>query len=142
MTNSVLNPNCRRRNQNFDRSFMNEFFNPSHQNNYRSKERTTPALTNIAKQENDFLIELAIPGFAKEDVQLLVDGLTLTVKGSKVPTEAQFIKREFDFNTFERAFTLPKTADINNIEASVINGILSINIHTLAENPQLQIQVK
>lgn len=142
MTNSVLSPNCRRRNQNFDRSFMNEFFNPSDQNNYRSKERTTPALTNIVKKENDFLIELAIPGFAKEDVQLLVDGQTLTVKGNKAPIEAQYIKREFDFNTFERAFTLPKTVDINNIDASVNNGILSINIHTLAENPQLKIQVK
>ena len=142
MTNSVLSPNCRRRNQNFDRSFMNEFFNPSQQNNYRSKERTTPAFANIAKKENDFLIELAVPGFAKEDIQLLVDGLTLTVKGDKTSTEALYLKREFDFNSFERAFTLPKTADINNIEASVNNGILSINIHTLAENPQLKIQVK
>lgn len=142
MTNSALKPHYSKRHQNFDRLLMDEFFRPSFRNGHQDVEKTTPAYANIAKKENDFLIQIAVPGFAKEDIQLLMDGHMLTVKGNKAPTKAQYIKREFNFNNFERVFTLPKTGDLNKIEASVSNGILSININSLVEKPQLQIQVK
>ncbi|MCZ2100943.1 MAG: Hsp20/alpha crystallin family protein [Chitinophagales bacterium] len=142
MRNADLHPGLRRRNPNFERFFMDDFFHPVYNPAQKVKNRTTPAFANIRKEENNYLIELAVPGFSKEEIQISLDGHTLIVKGSKSVEETAYIKQEFNFSNFERAFTLPKMADLNTIEASAQDGILSIKIYAVAEKPQVQIEVK
>ncbi len=141
MRHGVMRPN-QRLHPNFNRFFMDNFFTPNVDDRQAINERKATAFANIAKMEDGFLIEMAVPGFSKEEIKISLDEDRLTISGNKTVEEREFVKREFSFNDFERAFSLPKTVDMNNIEATVVNGILSIKLNKLAEKPQLHIEVK
>lgn len=89
-------------------------------------------LVNIIEGENEFIIELAAPGLKKADfgIQLEKDLLTVSTKNEeKEDTEsASYKRREFNFNNFERTFTLPETVDGEKIGAKYQNGVLKITL--------------
>lgn len=87
---------------------------------------------NIAETENEFHVELAVPGLKKEDFKINLDKNVLTVSSEK-KTEAveegkKFSKREYSYNSFSRSFTLPESADHSKIEADYTDGILTLTI--------------
>ncbi|EFK57881.1 Hsp20/alpha crystallin family protein [Sphingobacterium spiritivorum] len=87
---------------------------------------------NIAEAEDSFQIELAAPGLQKSDFKINVDKNMMTIsaeKTSETETEQKlFSKREFNYSSFTRSFTLPDTVDYSNIEASYENGILVVKV--------------
>ena len=87
---------------------------------------------NIKEDEEQFYIELAVPGIEKDDVHIEIDGTKMIVK-AEVSDEveesnAKFSKKEFSYGSFTKSFTLPKEVDVEKIEADYKKGILSINI--------------
>ena len=142
MTNAVLRPRYNKGNHRTEPFFMSPFFNPGFREQTVFNKTTDKVLSNIIRNENNHVIEMAIPGFTKENILISVDGNILKVKGNKEISETQFIKREFRLDNFERTFSLPKTVDFDKIEASVKDGILHILIYNLVEKPALQIHVK
>lgn len=92
---------------------------------------SAPAV-NIVETEKGFRIDMAAPGFKKEDFTLNVENRTLKIKGThKTETEEKtekYTRREFQFGSFERKFTLPENVNEENIEAKYTDGILSIEI--------------
>ncbi len=91
----------------------------------------TPAV-NIAETENDFEVELAVPGLKKEDFKINLEKNVLTVSAEKEAEEVnenkKFSKREYSYSSFTRSFTLPQSADQNKIEADYTDGILKLTI--------------
>ena len=92
-------------------------------------------LVNIIKNESDFVLEIAVPGFSKKDIDIHVkeDKLTIAaieeeVKDGSEKTEPNFTKREFHYDGFKRSFTLPENIDLENIKANFTNGILKITL--------------
>lgn len=142
MTNAVLRPRNIRGSHRTEPFFMSPFFNPEFREQNFFNKTTDRVLSNIIRNENNYIIEMAIPGFTKDNINIAVDGNILKVNGSKEILETKFIKREFRLDEFERTYNLPKTVDLDKIEATVNDGILRIYIHNLAEKPALQIQVK
>ena len=100
---------------------------------------SAPAV-NVVQTEKGFRIEMAAPGFHKDDFSLSVDNGTLKIKGEhKAETEdktEKFTRREFRFGSFERKFTLPENTDQENIEAKYTDGILTITIPRNEETKQ------
>jgi HSP20 family protein len=95
--------------------------------------------TNILEKEDAFLIELAAPGKTKEAFQLKMENNILSVsyerkKAQEENTNETYLFREFDLDSFTRSFSVPKTADMENIKARYENGILTISIPKL--NPE------
>ena len=91
----------------------------------------TPAV-NIAETENEFEVELAVPGLKKEDFKINLDKNVLNISADK-KVEAnvegkKYSKREYSFNSFTRSFTLPESADHSKIEADYTDGILTLTI--------------
>jgi HSP20 family protein len=86
---------------------------------------------NIAETENEFEVELAVPGLKKEDLKIALDKNILTVSAEK-KTETiegkKFSKREYSYNSFSRSFTLPESADQSKIEADYTDGVLKLTI--------------
>lgn len=106
---------------------------------------SAPAV-NVVQTEKGFRIELAAPGFKKEDFSLNVENRTLKIKGEhKTETEdktEKFTRREFQFGSFERKFTLPENVNEDSIEAKYTDGILTIHISRTEETKQTkEIQV-
>jgi len=87
---------------------------------------------NIAETENEFHIELAVPGLKKEDFKISLDKNVLSVSAEKktenVDESKKYSKREYSYNSFVRSFTLPETADQSKVEAEYTDGVLKLNV--------------
>lgn len=87
---------------------------------------------NIAETENEFHIELAVPGLKKEDFKISLDKNVLSVSAEKKTENAdeskKYSKREYSYNSFIRSFTLPETADQAKIDAEYTDGVLKLNV--------------
>ncbi|MBD1384917.1 Hsp20/alpha crystallin family protein [Mucilaginibacter rigui] len=87
---------------------------------------------NIAETDNEFHIELAVPGLKKEDFKINLDKNILTVSAEKKSENAEetkkFSKREYSYNSFVRSFTLPDSVDHSKIEADYTDGILKLTV--------------
>jgi HSP20 family protein len=115
----------------FDRFFDGDVFDWSNRN--FSKTNTTLPSVNIKENENAFVVELAAPGFEKNDIKIELNHDLLTVSSEKkVENETKeseyFTKREFSYQSFSRSFTLPHVADGEKIAANYDKGILTVSI--------------
>ncbi|MES2427127.1 MAG: Hsp20/alpha crystallin family protein [Bacteroidota bacterium] len=115
---------------------VNPFFNDVYSllnDSYLSEKiaTRTPAV-NIAETDNQFEIDLAVPGLSKEDIKINLDKNVLSVSADKktetVDENKKFTKREYSFNSFSRSFNLPESADQSKIEADYTAGILKLTI--------------
>lgn len=127
--------------------FVNPFFNDVYSvlNDSFVNERAafrTPAV-NIAETDAQFEVELAIPGLTKEDIKINLDKNVLSVSADKktetVDENKKFSKREYNFSSFSRSFTLPESADQSKIEADYVNGILKL---TIAKKEEAKFQTR
>ena len=115
-----------------DELFSNFLRNDYHEN-YLENCGNQPA-TNVFETEKDFRIELLLPGFPKEKVQMNVHKNVLTIKVDKEENkgkgdkteEFKYAHREFRVFNFEKNFKVPNSVDVENISAKFENGILHI----------------
>jgi HSP20 family protein len=87
---------------------------------------------NIKESEEGFKLEVAAPGFTKDNISISLKNNVLTLHGSveskEEVVEEKFTRKEFHTSSFERSFTLPTTVDADRIEARYENGILHVAI--------------
>lgn len=89
---------------------------------------------NVYYRENDgYSIEMAVPGFAREDFNLDVENGTLTVSLNGKVEDTEFEKdsirqREWSYSEFKRSFTLPDNTNLDSITARYDAGILYITV--------------
>ena len=92
---------------------------------------TLPAV-NVKETEDNYHVELAVPGLKKEDFKVEINEGILTIAAERKTENEEkkegYTRREFSYTNFTRRFTLPETADENNISASYTDGILAINL--------------
>ena len=80
---------------------------------------------NIKKiDDNKYVIEMAVAGFGKQDIEIELHDGTLTIKGSVSSEEADYIYKGIAERAFTRQFTLADTVEVKN--ADLINGMLKI----------------
>ena len=91
---------------------------------------TTVPPVNIIENEDRYVLSLSVPGMKKDDFKIALEGLMLTIsteKGEeKEETEERFTRREYNFYSFSRSFTLPEDVKPENIEAKYEDGVLKI----------------
>ena len=117
-------------------NLLNKFFNTEidnwSNNNFSDLDSTLPSI-NIKENENEFVVDVAAPGFEKEDFNIELNHDVLTIS-SQVKEESEskegekFTRKEFSYKSFKRSFTLPELVEDENISATYKNGILSIHI--------------
>jgi HSP20 family protein len=85
---------------------------------------------NIKKEGALFELEIAIPGFSKEEISITVKDDILTVKAEKEHlTEeetSEYILREFEADKMERQFRLAEGLGKEGIRAHLEHGILKL----------------
>jgi HSP20 family protein len=93
---------------------------------YEHAEHTLPKV-NIIEDNNEYKIELAVPGFEKNDFNIEVDDDVLSISLEKeMNATTTYNKREFNFGSFKRSFNLPESANSAKISANYKSGILNI----------------
>lgn len=82
-----------------------------------------------------YLVELAAPGYEREDFHVSVHNDVMTIKGelqeNRRRSHDSYSRREHNYHTFTRSFSLPESADEDNITASYKNGILEVFVPVL-----------
>ena len=105
--------------------------------------RYTYPPANVVKEENKYILSIALPGVSKKDVSINIEKNKLTIKSDvEENTETKYRLREFNYAKFERVFTLSEDADIDNISAKFEKGILSITIPTIKEAGPTEVKIK
>jgi molecular chaperone IbpA len=121
----------------FNTSFLNDFTKGAvgfddiftkmtdFQKNIHTKISTYP-FYNIKKTgENTYVIEMAVAGFSKQDIELTLEDGVLTIKGSVTSDDTcEYIFKGIADRAFTRKFTLADTVEVKN--ADLINGMLKI----------------
>jgi HSP20 family protein len=112
--------------------FFNDVYSLLNDSFLNEKFATRTPAVNIAENDNQFEVELAVPGLSKEDFKINLDKNVLSVSAEKktetVDENKKFTKREYSYNSFSRSFTLPESADHSKIDADYTAGILKLTI--------------
>lgn len=131
-------------------NFMNEFFNTAVGDVLQKSDRkhfTNPA-TNVLSFDDRYELEVALPGFNKEDIEIKIDNGLLTISANEKTEEdvkVNYRLREFNYSGFKKSFTLPDSANPAKIKASLKKGLLQIVIPKKEEaipQPSRKISIK
>jgi len=83
----------------------------------------------VIENEKNYQILVNLPGIEKENISLDFKNNVLSIKTeNKNKTESRYLIKERNVQNFERFFELPSDTDINNIQAKLNNGVLTIDI--------------
>jgi HSP20 family protein len=114
------------------RMLLHNFMNQEQET--ERKCRWMPA-TNITENDQAYLVEMAVPGFSKEDFKISMEKDILTVvsernkdKKAEEKNEQAYCRHEFGKGDFNRSFHVPEQVDADSIKAEYVNGILSITL--------------
>jgi len=94
-----------------------------------------PAI-NVVEKEDNFDIEIAVPGFTKKDFSITIDDGMLNISAER-KTEMEekkdnYIHKEFSCKSFNRSLLLPDNVDQDpNIKAHYDDGILKLLLRKL-----------
>jgi HSP20 family protein len=110
----------------FDAILNSISVDPYYKYNYATKPKA-----NIYKKENEYQIEMAVPGFSREDIEITVEDNAVIVSADlkfEKDKKNLAVYREFDYSKFERSWTLPDGVDTNGVNAIYEAGILKVSV--------------
>ncbi len=116
----------------------NEWFDNS--SAFLGRTMTVPAV-NIVENKEDYMVSLAVPGMKKEDFNIDVEGNMLTISSekeeSKEEKEDKYTRKEYNYSSFSRSFTLPDEVNKEKIEAKYVDGVLKLMLPKREEAKKL-----
>lgn len=109
---------------NFDYKTLDNFFYPQ---NYKNK-----ISTNIKDYDDHVSVEMIVPGFQKDEIEICIQENLLKIKGEKVQkTEVdseRLILNEFKIENFSKNFNVNPNLNFDEITSNLENGILNVKI--------------
>ena len=111
----------------------------------------TPGLsefkTDITDEGDHYLLQSDLPGFDKKDINLQLNGDTLTIQAERQSSteenDKKVIRMERSYGTYTRQFNVSEI-DTDNIKATYDNGVLSLTLpkksKALPESKTLEIE--
>jgi HSP20 family protein len=110
-------------------SLMENFFKD---NLFSGEFSSAVPAVNVSENDDRFNVELSAPGFNKEDIKVECDNNILTISGEHKledeKKEKNYTRREFNYGSFRRTFSLPESVNDEQIDARYENGILKISL--------------
>lgn len=79
---------------------------------------------------NEIVVLASVPGIKPEDVEITIEGDTLTIKGERpAPLEnVDYVMRERPYGKFQRTLNINIPVDADKAEARYENGLLTLTI--------------
>ncbi|MDY6934105.1 MAG: Hsp20/alpha crystallin family protein [Spirochaetota bacterium] len=99
---------------------------------------------NLYENGDDLDISIIAPGIKVEDVDLHLINNSLIIEGNKKDDyqDKPYIRKERRFGKFKKSVKLPFRVDINNIHATMNNGILWVKLQKSDEDKPKKIDIK
>lgn len=99
------------------------------------------------REDGDHLyVEVDLPGFKKDEVDITLENQTLTIQAehkqeNKEEKKGDWLLNERRYARFIRSFTLPPTVDDQKVNAKLSDGVLTILLNKREETKPRKIQV-
>jgi HSP20 family protein len=101
---------------------------------------------NISESKKEITVKAEIPGVETDDLNVLLDGRTLIIKGEKKQEEEDidenYHRMERSYGYFSRSTQLPADVDPSKVEASYKKGILKVVLKKTRESEAKKIEVR
>lgn len=129
-----------RRNNDFD--WLNNWFDDNFFNTPVMAQTTTTApAVNVKEDNKQYVMEVAVPGLKKEQVNMSIDKdgyLTLSIENKNEQKDENkkehYLRREFSYTNYQQTYSLPDDVEKDGISAKVEDGILSIVLPKIKKN--------
>lgn len=93
----------------------------------------------VKETKDHFVLEADLPGFKEEDIDVSITGKHLTITGKREAENKQesdnYFVTERSYGQFSRSFTLPDTANVEQAQVGLKQGVLHL---TLPKRPESQ----
>ena len=121
-----------------------DFFKPWNEwfdnDGFWGKVMKVPAV-NVTDNKDNFLVSLAAPGMKKNDFKIDVEGNMLTISSEKEENkeekESKYTRKEYNYSSFSRSFTLPDEVIKEKIEATYEDGVLKLKLPKSEESKKI-----
>jgi HSP20 family protein len=127
---------------------MNRLFRESYGSEGPEEALTTTSFAppvDIYEDEHTITLKLEVPGIDEQDIDVRIEGNTLSVHGERKfeeeEKEENFRRVERQYGSFTRSFTLPSSVDPGQVNAHYDKGVLKITLAKKAEAKPKQIKV-
>jgi molecular chaperone IbpA len=95
------------------------------------KPSTFPPHNIIKSDENKYVVELAVAGFAKDEIEISLQDGSLTIKGEKKENtpDIQYLHRGIGTRSFTKVITIADTIEVKGAE--IKDGILRVGLENV-----------
>jgi len=99
----------------------------------------------VKETKDAYVIKADLPGVKEDDLEVSLNGSMLTIRGKREEERKQegenYYAIERSSGSFTRSFTLPDTADSDNVAADLKDGVLEVRLPKKAEAQPKRISV-
>ena len=98
----------------------------------------------LSEKPEEFELRFVLPGISKGDVDLHIEGKTLTLKTDakyEVPEGFRVAVEEFERVNYAMSVEIPEMADASSLAAKIENGILTVVIKKRPETQPKKIEI-
>lgn len=85
---------------------------------------------NLRERENGYEVEVAVPGYRKEDIDIEASENRLTIQGRRAGEQredgSRYRLREVSSGEFARTVSFPESIDVNEVKATLDEGLLKV----------------
>lgn len=103
-------------------------------------------LINLTEAKDRYLIRAELPGVSSDELDIQATANTLSLAGErKIPEEksgAKYHRRERESGRFSRVISLPGEINPDQVEASLVGGILTVVVSKAQASKPRQISVR
>ena len=124
-----------RRTQGWLPGSLDDFFG----NEWVDKTSSTAPAVNVIETDKEYKVEIAAPGLTRDDFKIDINEdneLTVSMEkkvekneeSEKEGKKHTYLRREFSYSSFRQRMILPDNVNVDNIDAKMENGVLTIDI--------------
>ena len=124
-----------RRTQGWLPGILDDFFG----NEWVDKTSSTAPAVNVIETDKEYKVEIAAPGLTRDDFKIDINEdneLTVSMEkkvekneeSEKEGKKHTYLRREFSYSSFRHRMILPDNVNVDNIDAKMENGVLTIDI--------------
>lgn len=123
-------------------------FRPSDfENMFRAFEAPPSAspFVSVSQDDDKLVLRAELPGLKPEEIGITAEKNTLTISAKRTivrEEKATYRRRERAEGTFERSFSLTQPFDVDKVEASYVDGVLTVTLPKSVEAKPRKIVVK
>lgn len=128
------------------RALMEDFWNSENLFDRSVFRRDSLPAVNIKENENSFEVEVAAPGYQKQDFKIDIQNGVLHISAETKEEEAEesenYTRKEFSYSSFNRSFSLPENVKEENVTAKYDNGLLLLKLEKAVKQQPKAISVE